>query len=196
MQRTTTIDYYGKPAKLTADATLHAIGEQRPYFSLTGEVQIPRRRDCEECGCIHERILATWPDLADVAALHLSDIDGVPMSAEADGWYWLAGYLGVARTFTGRTNRHGEPLPDSTEYTSATAEYLTDTPLAIFARHIRTTEDEASRLASRIVRATVRGLDDPDALYEAWARECESMRPRWKAEADAAIAHHGLTVTR
>lgn len=196
MQRKTTIDYYGKRATLTANIELHAIGEQAPYFSLTGEVQIPRRRDCEACGCIHEDILAAWPDLADVAALHLSDVDGVPMHAEANGWYWLAGYLGVARTFTNRTNRNGDPLPDRTEYTSATAEFLRDTPLAIFARHIRTSEDEASRLASRIVRATVRGLDDPHGLYAAWARECESMIPRWKSEADAAIAHHGLTVTR
>ena len=195
MQRTATIDYYGRKATLTANATLHAIGKQPPYFSLTGNVTIPRHQDWEEGGCIHDRILAQWPDLADVAALHLSDMDGVPMSAEANGWYWLAGYLGVARTFTNQVNRHGEHLPDYSEYTSATAEYLRDTPLAIFARHIRTTEDAASALASSIVRATVRGLDDPDALYAEWGRRCNDMRPRWAREAHAAIDRHGLTIS-
>lgn len=69
-------------------------------------------------------------------------------------------------------------------------------PLAVFARHIRTSRDDASRVASRIIRASVCGLDDPDALYAAWVRECDGMRARWAQEAEAAIEKYGLTVTR
>lgn len=80
---------------LVVDAQLHQLGEQRPYFSVTGELwdsegwyengQDGRLR---ECGQLHERILQAFPKLAPVITLHLSDDTGAPMYAVADGWYW------------------------------------------------------------------------------------------------------------
>lgn len=64
----------------------HIRGNGAPYFSLTLEAT-------DEGGCNHEKLTAEWPELADLAALHLSDIDGVPMHAEGNGWYFLAGAL-------------------------------------------------------------------------------------------------------
>jgi hypothetical protein len=60
-----------------------AVKKQTRYFSITvaGAPQ-------------HELVLKLWPDLAPLVALHLSDVDGAPHSAEANGWYWLAGACG------------------------------------------------------------------------------------------------------
>jgi hypothetical protein len=69
---------------------LHKLpGNARAYFSLTGMVY-ERGRDVAG-GCIHDELLAAWPDLAALAALHLSDDDGVPMHALENGWYWAGG---------------------------------------------------------------------------------------------------------
>ena len=69
-----------------ATAILHKIGDQKPYFSLTGRVV---ENGCESVsGAIHDEILKAFPQLADIAALHLSDIDGVPMHSFENGKYW------------------------------------------------------------------------------------------------------------
>lgn len=80
---------------LRATAQLRQLNEnQRPYFSVTGELWDSQRwyengneRHLQECGCIHDLILKAFPDLAPVVALHLADDRGVPMHAEANGWY-------------------------------------------------------------------------------------------------------------
>jgi hypothetical protein len=81
---------------LVVDAKLHQLGDQRPYFSVVGELwqskgwykngQDGRLR---ECGMLHERILKAFPQLAPIIALHLADEDGVPMHAVENGRYWL-----------------------------------------------------------------------------------------------------------
>lgn len=45
-------------------------------------------------GACHEEILKIRPDLAPIVALHLSDLNGVPMYAVENGWYWIAGACG------------------------------------------------------------------------------------------------------
>jgi hypothetical protein len=60
-----------------AKAVLHRIGNQKPYFSLTGRVVKDGREVTS--GAIHEEILEAFPELEDIAKLHLSDIDGKPM---------------------------------------------------------------------------------------------------------------------
>lgn len=64
---------------------------QRPYFSVTGTDRDLRYRDSMSSGAIHETILQVFPELAPIVALHLSDDNGVPMHAEANGWYWAGG---------------------------------------------------------------------------------------------------------
>jgi hypothetical protein len=72
--------------KTLAYAVLHKIGNQAPYFSLTGEIY--ERGRVTTAGCIHEELLAIWPDLAQLAALHLSTEDGVPMHALENARYF------------------------------------------------------------------------------------------------------------
>ena len=69
-----------------ATAILHKIGNQKPYFSLTGRIVEKGRESVS--GAIHDEILKAFPQLADIAALHLSDIDGVPMHSFENGKYW------------------------------------------------------------------------------------------------------------
>ena len=69
-----------------ANLILHKIGNQKPYFSLTGRVVENGRESI--CGAIHKEILEAFPELEDAAALHLSDIDGKPMHSFENGKYW------------------------------------------------------------------------------------------------------------
>lgn len=171
--RQATIDYGGRRAALTAFGGLHYIrGNTAPYFTLTGEVYIAGRHDIEEGGCLHERLIDEWPELGPLAEIHGASMDGAPMYAEENGWFWLAGYLGVVTTY----------IRDS------------DDCLGAFARHIRVTRDEASRIASSIVLACVEGLDNAEALREEWGQRCESMRPRWATEAQNLVDAYGLHV--
>lgn len=73
--------------RLTVTAGLHKLGEQEPYFSVTGE-----EYDDEflmACGCMHGMVLEHWPELAPVIALHLSAPNGEPLHFAANGLYWL-----------------------------------------------------------------------------------------------------------
>lgn len=168
-------------------------GNSAPYFSLTAEIfrkGFPNQ--CQSFGCCHDLILTRFPRFADLAALHLSDIDGAPMYAEANGWYWLAGALGgMGERFHGGNSKgqHGgeyrEPTPDEC--------------LAIFAKHCRINIAEAERIARACTVATLPNAHGADthcakASRDTWRAECEAMRPRWNAEAQACIARHGLVV--
>jgi hypothetical protein len=160
-------------------------GNTRPYFSVTGETWINGREDSR--GCIHDEIESAFPgELSDLIALHLSDDDGAPMYAEDNGWYWLAGCAGgLGQQYHGGNN-----------------EYLRETPLAIFAKHCRISEDEATRIVRDVVAElgpeSEQGPSYTSADYKRarakWQQICNGMRPRWKREADAAIEKHALVV--
>ena len=104
----------GSKELLEVDVTLIDLkGNPAPYFSVTGTVYKANRRgerdarfrDCLQGGCIHETILKAFPELSDVVALHLANIDGVQRHAVEIGWYWvqegnvgnLAGLLRISR---------------------------------------------------------------------------------------------------
>jgi hypothetical protein len=76
--------------KLSATASLHRIGNQSPYFSLTYEEEKAGGR-FESGGAGHEYILKHWPQLAPIARLHLSDYNGKPMHTVDNGFYWAGG---------------------------------------------------------------------------------------------------------
>lgn len=209
---------------LKAEGGLRFIsGNRKPYFSLTKtEHRAGFPNQCQSFGCDHEAILKHWPKFADLAALHSSDIDGVPMHAEANGWYDLAGALpGNAgeQYHVGNSQRHfpkpeGAPRRgswDNTDYRTPTE----DEALAIFADHVRISVDEARVVRDEVVRiwkdtrqhcecGEDRGVFVPHNLAytqkswtaaRAWfANWVEEQKPRWKAEADACIAKHGLKV--
>lgn len=79
---------------LHVTASLRQIGNQTPFFSITGEIRDSRvRRDngITSCGRLHDEILAVFPEFAPLVALHLSRQDGTPMYALENGWHWTGG---------------------------------------------------------------------------------------------------------
>lgn len=82
--------YFIDGRKLTCCAKFHKIGNQIPYFSLTGE--ITDRGRFESSGCLHDEIVKIWPDLQILVDLHLSDKNGIPMHAFENGFYFAGGY--------------------------------------------------------------------------------------------------------
>lgn len=189
---------------ITVTAALHnPCGNARPSFSVTGEVKIPGRRDFETGGCIHREILRHWPELAPIVALHLSDSDGAPMHAEANGWYQLAGALGGLgeRYHAGNSEgQHWNADGSFDGYRLPTA----DECLESFARHCRIDKAEAADIRIRVRAAEVRRNNItarelaresrgrfivlPPTPREVWRGICESMRERWQREATAGVA--------
>lgn len=178
-------DGYRVPLTFRVEGGLHHIrGNPAPYFSLTyTQHRKGFPNQCYSGGAGHDEILRYFPQFGDLAALHLSTINGEPMHAEANGWYWLAGALGGA----GERHHGGK----GRDYTAREC-------LAHFARHCRISELEASDIRGQVELAslplpgrTERRWDSAKATAEAIMR---GMRPRWKAEAEACIARHNLRV--
>jgi hypothetical protein len=160
---------YGPNARIRVTAGLHKLeGNARPYFSVTGEIFIPGKRDAKSCGCIHEEILRHWPELAPVVALHLSDDSGTPMHAEANGWYWLAGFYGGA----------GEQYHGASGSCAKTPEQC----LEVFAKHVRVSLGDAREWAK--VWRGKQFAEDARPAFALWlARQSE----RFQSEADLAV---------
>ena len=70
---------------------LRALEHHAPYFTAVANVWDTRYRagDPDSCGQNHEIISAAFPHLRDIIALHMSNIDGVPMHAIENGWYFF-----------------------------------------------------------------------------------------------------------
>ena len=77
-------------SRIVAKFGLHTIGNQKPYFSITGEIYENNKLNI--CGCIHEEILKSFPDLGSIVDIHLSDVDGIPMHSVENGWFHAGGY--------------------------------------------------------------------------------------------------------
>jgi hypothetical protein len=81
-----------KKVSLRVVGKVYKLREQDiPYFSITGEINLNDKRYRDPivaCGCIHETILEHFPQLAPLVEMHLSEIDGHPMHAEANARYW------------------------------------------------------------------------------------------------------------
>ena len=60
-------------------------------FSITGEIYIPGRHDCEACGCLHDEIAQAFPDLAPLIKWHLTSTDG-PLHYLANTLYHADGH--------------------------------------------------------------------------------------------------------
>jgi hypothetical protein len=164
-------------------------GNSKPYFSLTYEEGITGARDCEQCGAAHEEILKHWPELADLAALHLSDIDGVPMHAVGNGWYNLAGCFPDA--FGERYHRGNSKMNFADGYRLPTG----DECLEMFAQHCRISRAEAEAIKAEVEAAAMAAPHSRNAVAkETLTKIMDDMLPRWKAEADACVMKHGLVV--
>lgn len=149
---------------IEATAILHKIGNQKPYFSLTGRIVEKGRESVS--GAIHSEILAAFPELADIAALHLSDIDGLPMHSFENGKYW-AGF---------------------TKWEDANSRNLSEL--------WRISQDDAADLLYDALNAQCQNIEAETGdiiLGETLLKEFHDKQlPRWKQEADAAIKKHAL----
>ena len=153
-------------------AGLHYIrGNPTPYFSLTAE------SNKYGYGMLHDLILEHCPELAPLADLHLSDINGVPMHAVENGWYWLEGAAGGwGPRFHGASDPGVEP----------------EKCLRILAQHLRISNSEAQNLLKETSHSVERnGLT---AATQEFARYTERLKPHWKAEADEAIERFDLRI--
>jgi len=77
------------------------------YFSVTGNVYKDKAAFTNGndnaitcCGCIHDIILDAFPELQHLVDLHLSDLNGMPMHALDNGWYYYQIMRGVAKYHT------------------------------------------------------------------------------------------------
>ena len=80
----------GKEIMFVTGVLKYVEGNKYPYFSITREVR-KTGGDVIELGASHDEILKYFPGLQDFVDLHLSDIDGTPMYAVENGWYWNGG---------------------------------------------------------------------------------------------------------
>lgn len=153
-------DKYGRKVQgwLGVFGGLHMMkGNHAPYFTITTEVHQKGYPDREwGGGADHETILKHFPRFADFIALHLSDIDGVPMHAAANGWYWYSDYDGKGTEMMD----HGE-MANMTPHERA-AHYLRVKP-----------EDLAEGLDKDAFYAFV------ETLRPQWKREADEVRERY-----------------
>jgi hypothetical protein len=84
----------GQTFRLVVEGGLNYIkGNTKPYFSITASQFIKKgnNRFYEyACGCLHDEIKKVFGSkFDDLIALHLSDIDGMPMHPVENGAYYL-----------------------------------------------------------------------------------------------------------
>lgn len=214
------------PHTFKVEGGLHYIqGNSAPYFTLTyTEHRQGFPNQDYSGGCNPDLILQHFPQFADLAALHLSDIDGVPMHAESNGWYQLAGALGgFSEKYHAGNSKGNFPLPADRLDPAApwrTMEQRLPTReecLQSFARHCRISIEEARQICAEVDPRKWRDVapeydhqtktyfvdwlsmeqTNPGYLTNCrarWAVICAGMHPRWKLEADACIVKHGLTL--
>ena len=205
---------HGQQMKLVVRGGLHFIrGNRAPYFSVTCDIfEMSRNGRMVDVGggAAHDLILKHHPDLADLIALHLCDMDGSPMHEDANGWYSFAGSFEHAmgeRFHAGNSKRHF-PLPAEridpakSWITSEYREPTLDEALVMFAESVRCSMDEARKLQAEC--AAVLGPQQEYDMVSPWSkadfararavfsRWIKAQRPRWKAEADAIIAKYSL----
>jgi hypothetical protein len=148
-------------------------GNRAPYFSITATIYEKRangRLVDIGGGCCHDSILKARPDMADIVALLLCDIDGAPMYALENGFYHLGG------------TKYSRP-----NYIHA-------------ANHFRITEGEARQLVRDLFGdsfSETAGFLSQDAAKDAKARLAvwvDSQRARWNQDAQTVIAKYGLAI--
>jgi hypothetical protein len=116
--------------------------------------------------------------------IHLSDLDGVPMHVEANGWYWLAKAAGIPQ----RWEPHQTPslclqffcqhvrLPNCLAILDSIKKAYQDGRDSVATSEIVSPRCEEER--AKVGAAKAREL---------WGQLMEEMRPRWKAEAEHAL---------
>lgn len=166
--------------KVQALGGLHFIrGNAKPYFSLTmaSWQKMPSGRLVEDCfGAAHEDLVRWWPELKPLADLHLADIDGMPMHAVSNGWYWLEGAAGGF----------------GSQFHGSNGDKTQDECLGILAKHLRIGHNEARGLVVAAIDLASR--EGKKAASEMLSLYVVEQLPRWKREADECIKALDLKV--
>ena len=172
---------------LEVEYGLHKIGSQKPYFSVTGTLyrRDIKSRNQDMAGCIHDIVLDYYPGMEDIISLHLSDIDGIPMHHATNGYYWLAGTVpgGLGEEYHGGSGPSGKTPAEC---------------FHILCSHLRISEDEARDIREKVQNAIALTPGIKEGLYA--GKKCfyeyvDSLKPRWKKEADAIISKYHLIRT-
>jgi len=207
---------YGRKnaVKITVTAEAYQLGGNRhPHFSVTADIYSPRWPESPfACGCLHEEALKFWPKIKTIIDLHLSNADdGEPMHAVANGFYQLAGavegHFGE-RYHSGNSERHFPitPAPETpwknTEYRYPTkeealvscVEYLR-APLADIQLVRQQCQEAFTQGAASVATSPEVSSAAEEARTKAgnaaakarFALFIDTLRPRWKAEAEAGL---------
>lgn len=177
-------DEYGRKVRgfLGVYGGLHMIkGNHAPYFTITTEVHQKGYPDrFWSGGADHETILKRFPRFADLVALHLSDIDGVPMHAVENGWYSLAGALGGA----------GEEYHRGNAESYGRMDVSPDGCLQAFADHLRIDLTRAAEIRDEFRNEELTGAEAKARLAEI----VDGLRVDWKRQADEVRERHHLAI--
>lgn len=176
---------------VTAQA-YHLGNNEHPHFSVTCEYR-------NGGGAAHDICLEVWPEIKPIIDLHLADVDtGEPMHAEANGFYWLAGYAGgLGEKFHGRTLDYGQKEP----------RHSIDDCLRILSEHLRVPLENMRNIVSIVLaegkelakkaRYTLQTKGGPIIQEDRaigyytrglFAQYVEAQKDRWKREAIAGVA--------
>jgi hypothetical protein len=150
-----------KSAKIRITAEFRAsYPGQSPTFSVTADMFHPSHPGSPFCcGCNHDEAARFWPKIKPVIALHLCDGEGAPWFTTENGRYWLEMILGIRPV---RTNNPETKVED------------------ILTGHLRISAEELADLVAKAREVS------PEALRDFFAAYVDTLRPRWKAEAEAA----------
>jgi len=175
-------------------------GNRAPYFSLTMSswtFENGRMRD-ETFGCSHEELLARWPELAPLAALHLSAYpSGAPMHSAENGFYQLAGYAGGMgeKYHAGNANSYGEPSTPEACLTSLAAhvrlpvEALRPQMDELLTSARRLAALKSYKIAPGVIHAERAEGNEARRLFGEWTL---AQSPRWAREAAACVEALGI----
>lgn len=166
-------------------------GNAKPYFSITASEFNSMGREIAG-GQQHELVENLWPGkYSDLIALHCSDIDGAPMYAFENGWYWAKeGKPEVVQ----RLLRCSDVELDLAMGYALAWRFASDARIAMIAKKAERDTDMTAHGESPIPdTANVPAMEAASrAAFRSFSALVDGMRPRWKAEAEAAMAKHGL----
>lgn len=179
-------------------------GNKAPYFSVTGrQDRLNNTRWVDNMGgCIHEQIEKKFRgQFSDLIALHLSDMDGAPLHDGANAFYFAGGCGHMKATEEG-LKRYGfqrECKSSGVDYD--TVKHLIEDPtkpVEVFERWDGT--PNVNHLASHLriplalAESMVAGVLAGELNRDYFDKFVEEQKPRWKAEAEAAIKKHNLII--
>lgn len=137
------------------------------HGTWSGKAQHENDRDIDSGGQIRGDLLRAFPFLEDFARMHLSDLDGVPMHAIANGLYFYRYARDIPQQY-GFDNKYGEAQREGFEDPRDYARDVTCKLLRI---------DSTADLDAI-------PYEDAKQFSRAFAQFCDEQRARWREESE------------